>query len=161
MKGLGKSPYCNFENLTWSLSRLQDHEAQGEVPTKKIKKEEEEEVDDENLSMKDKLKKMAEQEKKNKKKTFQVVWSVCKVFLIISWKWLFYKIWLSTPSYVILQKLLTCSHMMTWVKSISKYFIVYKQKIMYIDIFMKKIWIVEKKSLTFLGATFNSFLKNI
>lgn len=56
----------------YSFSRLQDYENE-EVPNKKIKEEPPEEQSDENLSMKEKLKKIAAEEKRNKKKTFQVI----------------------------------------------------------------------------------------
>ena len=57
----------------YSFSRLHDYENQEEVPRKKIKEEPPEEQSDENLSMKEKLKKIAAEEKRNKKKTFQVI----------------------------------------------------------------------------------------
>lgn len=56
----------------YSFSRLQDYENE-EVPNKKIKEEPPEEQSDENLSMKEKLKKIAAEEKRNKKKTLQVI----------------------------------------------------------------------------------------
>ena len=69
--------YCSwlYELLLYftPFSRLQDYENQEEVPNKKIKEEPPEERSDENLSMKEKLKKIAAEEKRNKKKTFQVI----------------------------------------------------------------------------------------
>ncbi|XP_057311837.1 protein mono-ADP-ribosyltransferase PARP3-like isoform X2 [Hydractinia symbiolongicarpus] len=53
------------------IKRLQEDESQG-TTSKKIKQEQDKDKTEEKLSMKDKLKALVEEEKKNKRKTFQV-----------------------------------------------------------------------------------------